>query len=131
MLLLGSFLALMYGPLMRRSLHFLMWSSLSSTTVALPLSTGRMMMFSFYGRDFKDVDCFLVMLLSDGFALRMLELRSARVYFSLSLICLILLRETTDNLKHKNVYRQDLEASRRRLNELKAISILVLISLLC
>ena len=41
------------------SLHFLMWSSLSSTTVALPLSAGRLMMFSFYWRDFKNVGCFL------------------------------------------------------------------------
>ena len=46
--------------------------------MALPLAAGRMM-FSFCWRDFKDVDCFLVMFLSGGFALRMIELRSARM----------------------------------------------------
>ena len=45
--------------------------------MALPLSAGRMMMFSFCWRDFKDVDCFLVVFLLGGFALRMIELRSA------------------------------------------------------
>ena len=47
--------------------------------MALPLSAGRMMMFSFCWMDFKDVDCFLVMFLSGDFALRMIELRSARM----------------------------------------------------
>ena len=49
MLLVGSFFSLMYGRLVRCSLHFLMQSSLSSTTVALPLSAGKMMMFHFVG----------------------------------------------------------------------------------
>ena len=47
--------------------------------MALPLSAGRMMMFSFCWRGFKDVDCFLVMFLLGGFALRMIELRSVRM----------------------------------------------------
>ena len=37
------------------------------------------MTFSFCWRDFKDVDCFLVMFLLGGFALQMIELRSARM----------------------------------------------------
>ena len=73
MLVVGSFFNLVYGPLVRCSLHFLMQSSLSSTTMALPVSAGRMMMFSFCWRDFKDVDCFLVMFLLGGFALWMIE----------------------------------------------------------
>ena len=59
MLLVVSFFSLVHGPLVRSSLHFLMQSSLSSTTVALCLSAGRMILFSFCWRDFKDVDCFL------------------------------------------------------------------------
>ena len=79
MLLVGSFFSLVYGPLVSCSLHFLMKSSLSSATVALLLSAGRMMMFLFCWRDFKDADCFLVMFLVGGFALWMIELRSARM----------------------------------------------------
>ena len=81
MLLVGLFFSLVYGPRVRCSLHFLMWSFLSSTTVALPLSAGRMMIFSFCQRNFKfkDVDCFLVMFLLGGFALQMIELRSAQM----------------------------------------------------
>ena len=86
MLLVGSFFSLVYGPLVRRSLHFLMYSSLSSTTVALPLSAGRMMMFSFCWRDFNDVDCFLVMFLLGGFALGVIELRSARTVSASSVV---------------------------------------------
>ena len=84
--LVGSFFSLVYCPLVRCSLHFLMLSSLSSTTVALPLSAGSMMMFSFCWRDFKDVDCFLVMFLLGGFALRMIELRSARMVSASSVV---------------------------------------------
>ena len=51
--LVGSFFSLVYGPLVRLSLQFLMWSSLSSTTVALPLSAGSMMIFSFVGGTLK------------------------------------------------------------------------------
>ena len=54
--------------------------------MALPLSAGRMMMFSFCWRDFKDVDCFLVMFLLDGFALRMIQLRSARMVSASSIV---------------------------------------------
>ena len=86
MLLVGSFFSLVYSPLVRCSLHLLMWSSLSSTTVVLPLSAGRMMMFSFWWRDFKDVDCFLVRFLSGGFALRMIELRSDRMVSASSVV---------------------------------------------
>ena len=89
MLLVGSFFSLMYGPLLRCLLHFLMQSSLSSTIVALPLSASRMMMFSFCWRDFKDVDCFLVMFLLGGFALRMIELRSARMVSASSVAILV------------------------------------------
>ena len=59
---------------------------LSSITVALPLSAGRMIMFSFCWRDFKDVDCFLVMFLLSGFALRMIELRFARMVSASSVV---------------------------------------------
>ena len=45
-----------------------------------------MMMFSFCWRDFKDVDCFLVMFLLGGFALRMIELRSARMASAYSVV---------------------------------------------
>ena len=44
------------------------------------------MMFSFCWRDFKDVDCFLVMFLLGGFALRMIELRSARMVSASSVV---------------------------------------------
>ena len=54
--------------------------------MALPLSAGRMMMFSFCWRDFKDVDCFLVMFLSGGFALQMIELRSALMVSASSVV---------------------------------------------
>ena len=54
--------------------------------MALPLSAGRMMMFLFCWKDFKDVDCFLVMFLSGGFALRMIELRSARMVSASSVV---------------------------------------------
>ena len=54
--------------------------------MALPLSAGRIMMFSFCGRDFKDVDCFLVMFLLGGFALRMIELRSAQMVSASSVV---------------------------------------------
>ena len=82
MILVGFFFSLVYGPLVRWSLHFLM----SSTTVYLLLSVGRMMMFSFCWRDFKDVHCFLVMFLSSGFALRMIELKSARMVSASSVV---------------------------------------------
>ena len=59
MLLVGSFFNLVYGPLVRCSLHFLMQSSLSSTTVALPLSAGRMMMFHFVGGTLRMLIVFL------------------------------------------------------------------------
>ena len=36
--------------------------------MALPLSSGRMMTFSFCWRDFGDVDCFIVMFLLGGFS---------------------------------------------------------------
>ena len=54
--------------------------------MAVPLSAGRMMMFAFCWRDFRDVDCFLVMFLSGGFALRMIELRSARMVSASSVV---------------------------------------------
>ena len=54
--------------------------------MALPLSAGRMMMFSFCWRDFKDVDCFLVMFLLGGFALWMIELRSAQIVSGSSVV---------------------------------------------
>ena len=54
--------------------------------MALPLSAGKMMMFSFCWRDFKDDDCFLVMFLLGGFALRMIELRSARMVSASSVV---------------------------------------------
>ena len=53
--------------------------------MALPLSAGRMM-FSFCGRDFKDVHCFPVMFLSGGFALRMTELRSVWMVSAFSVV---------------------------------------------
>ena len=59
MLQVGSFFSLVYGPLLRCSLYFLMQSSLSSTTMAIPLSAGRMMMFSFCWRDFRMLTAFL------------------------------------------------------------------------
>ena len=86
MLLVGSFSSLAYGPLDRCSLHFLMQPSLSSTPVALSLSAGRMMTFSFCWRDFKDLNCFLVMFLSGGFTLGMTELRSARMVSASSVV---------------------------------------------
>ena len=43
-------------------------------------------MFSFCWRDFKDVDCFLVMFLLGGFALRMIALRSARMVSASSVV---------------------------------------------
>ena len=54
--------------------------------MTLPLSAGRMMMFSFCWRDLKDVDCFLVMFLLGGFAMRMIELRSARMVSASSVV---------------------------------------------
>ena len=54
--------------------------------MALPLSAGRMMMFSFCWRDFKDCDCFPVMFLLGGFALRMIEPRSARMMSASSVV---------------------------------------------
>ena len=44
------------------------------------------MMFSFCWRDFKDVDCFLVMFLLGGFAVRMIELRSSRMVSASSVV---------------------------------------------
>ena len=44
------------------------------------------MMFSFCWRDFKDVDCFLVMFLLGGFALRIIELRSAQMVSASSVV---------------------------------------------
>ena len=46
--------------------------------MVLPLSVGRMMMFSFCWRYFKDVECFLVMW--------MIELRSARMVSASSVV---------------------------------------------
>ena len=54
--------------------------------MALPLSAGRIMMLSFCWRDFKDVDCFLVMFPSGGSALQMIELRSARMVSAPSVV---------------------------------------------
>ena len=66
MLLVGSFFRFLYGPLVKCLLHFCCGLLCQvQCSVALPLSAGRMMMFSFrWGRgggrgDFKDVDCFL------------------------------------------------------------------------
>ena len=54
--------------------------------MALPLSAGRMMMFSFCWRDFEDVDCFLVMFPLGDFALQMIELWSAQMVSASSVV---------------------------------------------
>ena len=66
--------------------------------MALLLPAGRITMFSFCWRDFKDVEYFLAMFLFGGFALRMIELRSVLMVSASSVSFVLMLSYFGDQI---------------------------------